>query len=84
MEASYCEDDPFYGLFLEEGLSFFDMEGGRIGLSGVLAERERQNRISHRILASAKNNEFTANRDEEFDDQEFEDVEIRDIDPNTY
>ncbi|WP_170965691.1 hypothetical protein, partial [Rhizobium phaseoli] len=81
---SYCEEDPFYGLLLNESLSFFDIAAGRKGLSEVLTERERENRLSRLILARTARSEFTADPEEEFDEAELDDIEVRDINPDIY
>lgn len=83
-DPSYCQEDPFYRLVLNESLSFFDIAAGRKGLSEVLTERERENRLSRLILSRTARSEFTADSDEEFDEAELDDIEVRQINPDIY
>ncbi|MEF3135647.1 RNA-directed DNA polymerase [Rhizobium sp. 268] len=80
-DVSYCESDPFYGLFLHEKMSFFNMTSAKRDLSQVLKERQRENRVSKLIAAQ---DDFTPGPDNDFDDIDFGDLDALQTDVDSY
>lgn len=83
-DSDYCYEDEFYNLVLEEELSFFDMANGRKGLSQVLTERERENRVTRALAAHSAGDDYTPNPDDDFEDSDSDEFEVRQIDPDLY